>query len=93
MNYIDSLALQIRALVDDKGDYDGVTALYRLYALLALVKGAATTAKDVHDAWAVWAAQYKPGHRCLVPFNDLASDIQQLDEPFVRAIQQAANGA
>lgn len=92
VNYLDDLAIRIRAKTDDRERYEGDMALYRLYAVLALAKGKSVTAKDVHDAWAAWACEYRPGHRCLVPFDELATDIQSLDGPFVEAIQAAANG-
>jgi hypothetical protein len=61
--------------------------LIRLYALLALVKGEQTTLADVHDAWAIWCDQTCPGHRSLVPFDELAPEVQELDRPYMTAIR------
>lgn len=64
--------------------------LLRLYALLALVKGGDTSLRDVHDAWAIWRNQTAPGHRSLVPFDDLDEAVQELDRPYMDAIRWAA---
>lgn len=89
--YIDGLAREIRAatppdLVPDEPDLD---ALYRLYALLALVKGESVTASDVHDAWSAWMLNRGECHASVVPFDALAADTQAEDEPFVAAIRRA----
>lgn len=63
--------------------------LARLYALLVLVKGTDTTMEDVHDAWSVWTTPADPEHRCLVPYSELAVDVQDLDGPFQQAIHDA----
>jgi hypothetical protein len=65
-------------------------SLLRLYALLLRVKGAAVTAEDVHDAWAVWTQEVRPDHVSIVPFADLSPAVQALDEPFVESIRRAA---
>ncbi|QBI56867.1 DUF7701 domain-containing protein [Streptomonospora litoralis] len=64
--------------------------LARLYALLALVTGAETTAQDVHDAWSIWRTATNPHHSSLVPFRELAPETQELDQPFRDAIVRAA---
>lgn len=69
---------------------DGDTvALFRIYAVLALAKGADVSAEDVHNAWAVWMAETDPGHASLRPFRELDADTQRSDEPFVQAIKEA----
>lgn len=91
MNYIDELAHAIQQDAEDGEPMgEGEMPLYRIYAVLALVKGEATTAEDVHDAWAAWTAGNRPWHKSLVPFSELPSEVQALDEPYVRAIRQAA---
>ena len=89
MNYIDELAEAIRAKVDPavlpKSD---VPRLFRIYAALALAKGEAVTAKDIHDAWAAWECDRKPESPSIVPFDQLRSEVQLMDEPFVEAIRQ-----
>lgn len=64
--------------------------LYRLYAVLCLAKGTATTAADVHNAWVAWAAITKPMNRWLCPFGALPVEVQQQDYPFQLAIHQVA---
>jgi hypothetical protein len=64
--------------------------LVRLYALLALTKGADTTLRDVHDAWALWRTTTRPNHRSLVPFDELSADVQELDRPYRDAIARVA---
>ena len=90
MNYIDELAAAIRSRVDPailpKTDVD---RLFRIYAALALAKGAEVTAEDVHNAWAAWECDRKPNSPSIVPFEQLRPDVQRTDEPFVDAIHQA----
>lgn len=92
--YIDQLARAIRAAtprgaLPDEPDLD---ALYRLYALLARVKGTAVTASDVHDAWSVWMLSRGDAHESVVPFEALPSDTQSEDEPFAEAIREVSEG-
>lgn len=67
--------------------------LAQLYALLALVKGDATSLEDVHDAWAVWTAATRGSHRSLLPFTELTTDVQELDREYMNGIHRAANCA
>jgi hypothetical protein len=64
--------------------------LARLYTLLVLVKGKYTTLEDVHDAWAVWRNSTKPDHKSLIPFNQLATEVQELDREYMDSIHAAA---
>ena len=56
MNYIDEIAQAIRARVDPGYELPKTDTqrLFRMYAVLALVKGIGVTAKDVHDSWSAW---------------------------------------
>jgi len=91
VTYIDDLASRVEdAIPPDLRPRDDAQRLYRLYALLALVKGAHVTAEDVHDAWAVWITERNSGHPSLVPFVELDQDIQESDQPFVDSIRQVA---
>jgi hypothetical protein len=91
VNYIDELAQAIRARADPSRQLPKTDTqrLFRLYAVLALVKGTGVTAKDVHDAWAAWECDRKPQAPSIVPFVQLTPETQRLDEPFVAAIHAA----
>ena len=90
--YIAELADAIRAEVDPARVpvRREVGSLFRVYAVLALAKGERVSTADVHDAWAAWKYDHDPEHRALVPFEELAPDVQRLDEPYARAIRRAA---
>jgi hypothetical protein len=91
MTYLDELTAEIEQGVppDLLPDVD-TKLLFRLYALLAVVKGTGVTAADVHNAWAVWMEQQDPDHRSIRPFGELDAKTQASDEPFARAIRAAA---
>lgn len=90
--YVDRVALAVRDATpsDLVPTGDGVDVLFRLYALLTLVKGTHVTTQDVHDAWSVWMADRDPSHESLVPFDDLPTDVRREDEPFAAAIRAVA---
>jgi hypothetical protein len=90
--YLDDLAQQIRTEVP-AGVLPAADTeqLFRLYALLALVKGEAVEARDVHDAWVVWMRDRGEQHRSMVPFEELSPEVQREDEPFVEAIRRAVS--
>jgi hypothetical protein len=92
-NYIDAVATAVREstprdLLPDEG-YD-LTSLFRLYALVARLKGDRVTAEDVHDAWSVWMLNRGEAHDAIRPFNELDGDAQREDEPFAAAVRAAA---
>lgn len=92
MNYIDELAYEIA--VEDCGPGLISTSdmeLYRIYAVLCLVKGPAVTSRDVHDAWSAWAAGVAPDHRSIVPFDELPANIQAKDDLYRNAIRAVAD--
>lgn len=64
--------------------------LSRLHLLLVLTRGVDCTLEDVHDAWAVWCDATNPEHRSLIRFDELAPDVQALDEPYRDGIVRAA---
>ena len=64
--------------------------LAQLYALLALTLGVDTSLCDVHEAWAVWRNASNPQHRFLIPFDELATEVQELDREYMLAIHKAA---
>jgi hypothetical protein len=84
-NYVDQAVWKLAARLPDC-DID----LLRLYALLALSKGVNTSARDVHDAWALWRTTTKADHPSIVPFARLSLAVQKLDDPYVEAIQGVA---
>jgi hypothetical protein len=91
MTYLDELAAEIKGqLSPDLVPGEDTGTLFRIYAVLALAKGTAVTAEDVHNAWAVWMHELDPGHRSIKPFNELDEDTQASDEPFVKAIRAVA---
>lgn len=91
MTYLDALATEIRRHVPPDLLPDGETQpLFRLYALLAMAKGSAVNAADVHNAWAAWMHERDPRHRSIKPFTELDPETQASDEPFVEAIRAAA---
>ncbi len=91
MTYLDELAIEIeRQVPDDLLPDEDTAPLFRLYALLALAKGPAVNAIDVHNAWAAWMQERDPGHRSIKPFRELDAETQAADEPFVDAIRAVA---
>jgi hypothetical protein len=70
---------------------DDTATLFRLYAVLVLVKGEDTTAADVHHAWAAWKAERDPANPDITPFGELDESTQAADEPFVLAIREVAS--
>lgn len=91
MSYIDNLAQRIQSRVPNDALPEGdLAALFRLYALLALSKGEEVTARDVHDAWAVWMTGEEPDHPSIQPFDQLTPEKQEEDDVFVEAIRSAA---
>lgn len=94
MTYLDELAAQIERQIPAKVLPEGdTTLLFRLYALLALTKGHAVAAPDVHNAWAVWMQERDPSHHAIRPFDELDPETQAADEPFVEAIKVVAERA
>jgi hypothetical protein len=89
VTYLDELAAEIESLVPADAVPDGDTRpLFRLYALLALAKGRAVDAADVHNAWAAWMNERDPSHRSLKPFEELDAETQASDAPFAEAIRE-----
>ncbi len=92
--YLDNIASQIRAeaagVALPAGD---VEALFRLYAVVCLTRGANTTSADVHHAWVAWMLEQDPRHPSLVPLSDLDASTVAADEPFAAAIRRVARRA
>lgn len=91
MSYVDELAHAIERELPSSLIPDGETdSLFRVYAVLALIKGADVTPENVHDAWSAWMSDRDPRHRALRPFSELDAETQRTDEPYVDAIRKVA---
>jgi hypothetical protein len=93
-NYIDAVAADVRASTPrDRLPADGhdLAALFRLYALVARIKGEQTTAADVHDAWSVWMLNRGEAHEAIRPYEDL-QDLRG-SQPIIAAVRSAAQRA
>lgn len=89
--YIDHISDLIRKRVpSDRLPTDDVEALFRAYAVLLRAKGPEVTNSDVHDAWCAWMARFDAEHPSLVPYEQLAPEVRVEDQPYTRAIQDAA---
>ena len=90
MTYLEDIAAGIA--LEANGDFADPLErpLYLLYAVLALTKGEATTARDVHDAWVAWMAIRGEAHESMVPFENLSRDVKDEDDPYVAAIRRVA---
>ncbi|RJQ80725.1 hypothetical protein D5S17_06690 [Pseudonocardiaceae bacterium YIM PH 21723] len=89
--YLEEIAALIRAELPDGVAFPAeADHLFVLYAVLLRAKGTAVTGSDVHDVWAAWRLQTRPGHPSIVPFAELDDPTQRLDEPFAAAIRRVA---
>jgi hypothetical protein len=77
-------------VADELRDENLEPVLIGYYTLLTLTLGEVTTLKDVHDAWALWRMAAQPSHRSLIPFDELAPDVQERARPYMEAIHRAA---
>ena len=91
MNYIDRIAKIIGNECDMSMEDASSGHLLRNYALLCICRGAATSNRDVHDAWSAWCAEYRPNHKSLIPYDDLSPEIQELDTKYRNAIREVAS--
>ncbi|RIK04229.1 MAG: hypothetical protein DCC48_14155 [Acidobacteria bacterium] len=92
MTYLSDVADEIkRELPPDVVPSEDAGDLMLLYAVLCLAVGHAVTAENVHDAWTAWMTARGQEHDSMVPFGDLAPDVQLEDEPFVLAIRRVAD--
>lgn len=92
-NYIERVArdVWVASLEMEPWYPDDEASLWLGYAVLAMAKGDFTTSKDVHEAWSAWATvRYGGTHRSLVPFDELAPQIQAYDDLYRDAIHRVA---
>lgn len=92
MTYLDRTAQAIKdrvppGLLPDEPRLDD---LFRLYALLARVKGKDVTEEDVHDAWSLWMLAEDGDHDSIKPYQELDPATRREDRPFVEAIRAVA---
>ena len=91
MNYLQQIAEHVRAHIDpDVLPDQNVDALMLVYAVLVRSKGTGTELSDVHDAWAAWMSAIEPNHPSVVPFEQLAAEVQAEDRPFLDAVLAVA---
>ena len=92
MTYLDETAAAIKAGLSEDliPDEQGLDDLFRLYALLAHVKGGHVMAEDVHDAWSLWMLRQDNDHESIKPFAALDPSTRREDLPFVEAIRKVA---
>jgi hypothetical protein len=91
MNYLEAAAQRVeQEIALNLRPEERSQDLYRLYALLVLVKGVDCTLRDVHNAWSTWMTSERPDHHALVPFDKLSAEAQGKDRPYLAAIQRAA---
>lgn len=88
MNYIQTVI----ELLDEKLDLKTTPyeKLLDVYALLVLTVGENCTQENIHDAWSVWQNKIDDSHRSLIPFADLAKEVQALDEKYRLAVVEVA---
>lgn len=87
---IENYVQKVRARIKEKTRIDD-DALVDLYTLLALTRGHNTMWRDVHDAWSVWKNRTNPTHRSLIPYEQLAREVQELDAKYTTAIHETVN--
>lgn len=66
--------------------------LLAMYVLLVLTTGTKTSLENVHDAWSVWQNERNSLHRSLIPFDQLAVDVQEMYRMYCNAIVAVAQG-
>jgi hypothetical protein len=92
VTYLRDIAGAIRGEIDvDRLPTGDTDLLFDLYAVLALIRGVDTTRRDVHEAWVAWMLDEGEHHPSMVPFEDLPTEVQEEDEPFVRAIRTVSS--
>ena len=91
MNYLSDIAAEILAVLpEDLVPAEGAHELMLLYAVLATTVGTSVNREHVHDAWVAWMTSRGEQHEAMVPYEALAADVQQKDEPYADAIRRVA---
>ena len=82
LNYLERVAEKIRQEVSpDTLPTAETKSLFRLSAVPALAKGEQITLADGHNAWSAWMIDQDPTRESLQPFDELAPELQQDDQP------------
>ena len=91
VTYLDAIAEEIRAAIAPDVDVrENTSELFLDYAVLLLAKGEDVTLQDVHNAWVAWMLGKGEQHESMIPFEQLQSETQDEDLPFVNAIREVA---
>jgi hypothetical protein len=91
LTYLDAIATEIKRQISPEIlPVENTRSLFYLYAVLALAKGTAVNAEDVHNAWVAWMLERDANHRSIKPFDELDLKTQASDEPFAEAIRKVA---
>ena len=92
MNYIDDIALRVKAEYEKSAGKktSSPMELLRIYAGIVANNGVEATWVTVHNGWAVWRATTNPENKNLVPAKDLEPDEIVKDDPWVSAIRAVA---
>lgn len=90
MNYIAEItAVLERRIAEIDPDCPG--DMIPFYALLVLTTGISTGRKEVHDAWACWRNITQPDHKDLLPYDELAEEVQLWwDEKYAQVVRDTA---
>ncbi len=85
MNYIENVRNELNFILPGlPGD------LLDLYTLLVFTRGENCTLEDVHDAWAIWRNNTNPTHKSLIKFDELTTEVQELDREYRDGIRRCA---
>jgi hypothetical protein len=91
LSYVDDVAQAIRRRIPaDRLPEGDTSALFRVYAVLAMAKGEDVALEDVHNAWAAWISEHNPQHQSLKPLHELSPEVQSADQPYLEAIRAVA---
>ena len=87
-NYVEEARWHLQEILKER-NLEVDNTLEQLYTLLVICFGCFCSEEDVHNAWAVYMNTLKPDHPCLIEFNELSREKQDLDTPYAQAIHEA----
>jgi len=53
-------------------------------------KGENCSLEDIHDAWSIWKISIDSEHPHIIPFDELSSDVKELDREYMEAVVEVA---